>query len=339
MKNYILFIFLLVFVACSTKEQRQESLIEKGYQSLDKGQTKQAFNYFESAIDINSENASAWNGLGVTHYQDGYPYEAVQAFGKALQYKPDYTRAYYNRSNAFYQTGEYYRALDDLEPVLKAYQDSAFAHLAKGLALVGLENYKEAEKSFLIGLELDASNSEIQTNLAAVAYYQKEYETAIKYLDEALELNPKEANAWNLLALVQSERKNFEKALKSVNEAIAIQAGQPYFLNNRGYIYTFLGQYDQAYADLRKSIVTDEKNPFVYRNLGILALKKEDYTEAVRQLENALSKRNDLPSTHFYLGEALRLNNQMKEACVAYQKSAQFKDLEGMEAYKKYCND
>ena len=51
--------------------------------------------------------------------------------------KPDYTRAYYNRSNAFYQTGEYYRALDDLEPVLKDYRDSAFAHMAQGLALVG----------------------------------------------------------------------------------------------------------------------------------------------------------------------------------------------------------
>jgi tetratricopeptide (TPR) repeat protein len=103
-------------------------LIEKGYQSLDQRQRKQALNYFESAIDLNNENATAWNGKGVAHYQNGHPYEAIQAFGKALQYNNNYTRAYYNRSNAFYQTGEYYRALDDLEPVIKEYKDSAFAH-------------------------------------------------------------------------------------------------------------------------------------------------------------------------------------------------------------------
>ncbi len=223
MRNILLFMLATsVLISCSTKEERQQKLIAKSFGLMEQGQTEKAVELAADAVELDIQNPIAWNAKGVALYKNGNIYEAVYAYEKAISLKPDYTRAYYNRSNAFYLAGEFYRALDDLEPVLKSYADSAFVHMAKGLSEVGLKQYELAKRSFKTAAALDSANAEIFTNLASVFYFQDSLSKADEIVQIAINLNDKEANAWNLLSLIQTDQNELNKALESINEAVAI---------------------------------------------------------------------------------------------------------------------
>jgi len=332
-----LFAILSLLFSCSSKEERQQKLINRSFALIEEGQSQKGIERAEEAIRLNAENPAAWNAKGVALYKNGDIYESVQAFDKAIALKSDYTRAYYNRSNAFYRAGEYYRALDDLEPVIEYYSDSAFVFLSKGLAEVGLKQYKQAKVSFNQAASLDDSNAEVTTNLASVYYFQDSLLTAQRLTLEALELDAEEANAWNLLSLIQTDLGELNKALESINRAVNLNKFQPYFLNNRGYIYTLMAQYDKAATDLKQSISIDEKNPYVYRNLGVLSLKKGDLLIAEKQLKDALSKNDELPLANYYMGELYRAKNDTKTACKYYRISAALSEPQGIEALSQRC--
>jgi tetratricopeptide (TPR) repeat protein len=81
----------------------------KSYQSHKELQS--AISHFESAIELDQENASAYNLRGTAYYTLNQYQRAIQDYATALEIDPRNFSAYHNRGRAYYKLSLYQNAL------------------------------------------------------------------------------------------------------------------------------------------------------------------------------------------------------------------------------------
>eukprot|EP00948_MAST-09A_sp_MAST-9A-sp1_P002684 g2684.t1 len=94
--------------------------------------------------------------------------EAIGEYSEAMKMvKPntageEISRILIGRSSAWTQVGNFHRAIEDADNALLVSPRSPRAYAKKGNALIRLQAYKEASQAFLVGLECDPTNQELQ---------------------------------------------------------------------------------------------------------------------------------------------------------------------------------
>ncbi|MCU0534725.1 MAG: trypsin-like peptidase domain-containing protein [Hydrococcus sp. Prado102] len=181
-----------------------------------------------------------------------YP-EAIAAFDRAIQLKPDFYQAYY----------------------------------AKGTALDAQDKYLEAAAAYQRATEIEPSFYEAWRDRAMVLDYAKKSSEALASIDRAIQLQPqdfvlffrrgqilnsleryKEAKeaftqalalkqsffAYTLRALSNANLRDYQAAISDYSRAIELQPNDYFSYSGRGSVYTLLGKHQQALADLDKAI-------------------------------------------------------------------------------------
>ena len=82
--------------------------------SKDPGAYQRSLECYQKAIELNPKDPSSRNGLGFTYLQGGRSKEAIPHLKIALELVPDYGTAVYNLGLAYFNTGDYERALENL---------------------------------------------------------------------------------------------------------------------------------------------------------------------------------------------------------------------------------
>lgn len=101
-----------------------------------------------------------------------------------------------------------------LEPLPSRSADMDFYY---GTALARLERWSEAESAFQIGYRLAPADPRFPTELAGIAFRQKNYSLATHYLQQAIKLAPADPYANNFLGTVYFLQGNLEASLKYWN--------------------------------------------------------------------------------------------------------------------------
>ena len=104
-----------------------------------------------------SAEAEKWYNNGVELFKLGYFGEAIEAFNKAIEIKPDYAEAWCN----------------------------------KGVALGGLERYEEAIEAYNKAIEINPDFAEAWFGKAIIYSIKGNREEALKNLSKAIKLDPK----------------------------------------------------------------------------------------------------------------------------------------------------
>lgn len=315
-------IFLLICVACSdSKETRLQRFLIQGNEKIEQQDLDQAEYFFQEAIEMDPCFADALNNLGTLYFKRGNFQQSIEYYTRAVECRPGYIDAHLNRANAFLESKEYYRALDDLSIVAKTKPDTAVVPFMKGLALTQLAKHDEAIRAFRHAERLHPNDAETLVNLGNVYFFKKNFDSATVYLASALKLDDRQLNAYNTMALILTEEERYPEALAMVNKAIALNPTDPYALNNRGYIHLLTGQYDQAKEYFDASISVDPYNGWAYRNKGIYFLKNEKYDDALRMLQKAEKLDPNIDQLYINLSEAYLQTKDFANACKAYEKA------------------
>ena len=93
-------------------------------------------------------------------------------------------------------------------------QRSADLEYYYGMALAHLTRMEEAHKAFLAGSRLQPRDKRFPVELAGVAFRQKRYNQAVRYLHRALDLGPSDSYTTDFLATIYFLQGNLEAALK-----------------------------------------------------------------------------------------------------------------------------
>ncbi|HPN98667.1 MAG TPA: tetratricopeptide repeat protein [Syntrophorhabdaceae bacterium] len=90
--------------------------------------------------NIDSLTAEEWFDKGYAAATAGNHSEAIDAYTKAIDIKPDLALAYYNRGAAYYNLGQHSRAIEDYNQAIRIKPDYADAYNNRGAAYLSISN-------------------------------------------------------------------------------------------------------------------------------------------------------------------------------------------------------
>ena len=246
-----IFIFLLTCPTFTYAQKNEDTTYEDAYQ--------QAIKYFD-----NQEN------------DKGYEY-----LNKAIGLNPAFYDALYARSYYFMQDGEYEKAIEDYRVLTSLYADKPLLYLYMGQAYMHTENFKLAEKNYLIAYDLDSNDVDITNSLGSLYFILDLYLDALIYLNKSIEIAPNNIFAY-------------------------------YY---RAYTYYYLGEYEKALIDISSAQKIDPKDIDTFRLRALILLAQKKYKSVISVYETLQKLNIDFDVEDFlYWGQAYFAMNKFPDA-------------------------
>ena len=143
-----IYLILTVLIGCASTEKIKETdpakLLSQGNSLFNKGQFDQSTAYFNKAIEVNPNDAEAYNNRGVVYDNKGQHDKAIADYDKAIEINPKYATAYNNRGFAYYIKGQYDKAIADCTKVIEIDPKYATAYKNRATAYFHEREYEKA---------------------------------------------------------------------------------------------------------------------------------------------------------------------------------------------------
>jgi tetratricopeptide (TPR) repeat protein len=202
-----------------------------GKRLIERGKYSQAVEKLTSATALLTNNAQAWNYLGLACQYAGKPGEAERSYGRALALNHDLTEAHYNRACLWLAQNKPEKT-EAAKTELLAYTlrrgNSAEGLLKLGLAQLRSRELTGAEKSFNDALRLSPQNPEGLNGLGLVRLQRGHPDEAARYFRTALKQQADYRPALLNLAIVSHQYLNDRSlALKEFRAYAALKPTPP----------------------------------------------------------------------------------------------------------------
>ena len=232
--------------------------MNRGFALLRSRQFSDAADAFTRAVEMDPDNAEAYNHRGVARAYEGKIDDAISDYSQALRVKPDLVGALNNRGSAYYQKGLLNQAISDyskaieINPYLaEAYSNRGTAWAAKGDNFRAIRDYTQALEA---NPYFDAPYYNRGRALRAIG----DYDQAIGDLQRVIELNPTFHDAYHLLAKILSQcpdpkYRNGPKAVVLAKKAVDLKPN-PEYLSTLAGAYAETGQFDHAISTQQRAV-------------------------------------------------------------------------------------
>lgn len=310
---------------------------------------------------------------------DSTKYEqATQLLKNAVKIKKDYWEAINKMAYIKMKLLDYKGAIKDLEKAYKIYPLNYETIKLEGICYYLQENYKESKKmidtAVYINHEEKLEDPEIFYYQALLMFKGKSYKTALLSCESALELKPKYCEVMLLKAQVRFATKDYNYAVKELNDAInclpitkpdymayklrakskfelgdykgAIKDWNFYLdaipreeeaLVSRGASKINVNDHSGAITDLDEAIKLNSKNAVSYCYRGVAKGGNKNYVEALKDLDYSIKLKFDY-STAYVNRAAIKMASKDKRgACEDLEKADGLGNELAMKLYDKYC--
>ncbi|MFX1368262.1 MAG: tetratricopeptide repeat protein [Promethearchaeota archaeon] len=150
----------------SSGDQNFEQLLSRARSLKQQGQNKKSIDAYRQALELDQSNIDALNEMGLIHILIGEQTLAVVAFDLAISVKPDDSRAYCNKAEAYLTMGSFEEALEAATEGLKIVNSNADLWTKKARSLESLFKIDEAIVAYNEALKLNSEDPEIWKALA-----------------------------------------------------------------------------------------------------------------------------------------------------------------------------
>ena len=146
--------------------------------------------------------------------------KAIASYDKALEIKPDYHDAWYNRGIALGNLGRWEEAIASYDKALEIKPDDHEAWYNRGIALRNLGRLEEAIASYDKALEFKPDYHEAWDNRSDALGKLGRLEEAIACVEKALEFKPDYDNAFYNKACYYALQSAIDQAIQNLQQAI-----------------------------------------------------------------------------------------------------------------------
>ncbi|MDW8295550.1 MAG: tetratricopeptide repeat protein [Raineya sp.] len=220
---------------------------------------------FEATAPKDSLQASLYVHLAECYKELGRKKDAIRAYQKAIELKPDDADIYFLRANFWVMQEEWKEALKDVEKVLvlhprfwKAYKLKAEILFRQGKDQASIEAWqvyftKQPDKKKISAQDY---------SLYAYSLAQlKQYPQAVEAISKAIALDKENPEWYFERATYYILQKNYLKALQDTEKAIELDGEDLSYFRQRAFLYFELKKYEEALSDYVFLTQKDEKNP------------------------------------------------------------------------------
>jgi len=230
------------------------------------GQTKEAIDDFNQAIQLSPENATVYNNRGNALMDLGHPDEAIKDFDRAIALSGNYGAAYNNRGNARAALGQYKPAFHDFRKAVELMPESAVPFNGRGKAHAELKRYHAAVRDLSRAISLDAKYMAAHQNRAEANLAIGKYREAAEDATQVLESQGEQPTPELLLlrGRAYAGEKKFNPALEDLDRAIELKADLVDAYIERGMVFMQTRRFDDAIGDFTRAIQLDPQNAKAY---------------------------------------------------------------------------
>jgi tetratricopeptide (TPR) repeat protein len=193
--------------------------VHRGAQYHEKGELLRAVDDYRRAIELKNDPYARSN-LAMIYKETGRFQDAIVEYAKAIESKPAFWGAYFDRGNLYREIGKYSLAIQDYTKVLEILPGYAEAYGNRGTAHFLSHNDQAALQDFNFAIRFD----------------------------------PRSINALNNRAVIHAKQGKFEEAVEDFSRSIRLDSGNPAVYFNRGLAYSESGKYDLAISDFDQAL-------------------------------------------------------------------------------------
>ncbi|XP_041420792.1 PEX5-related protein isoform X2 [Xenopus laevis] len=245
---------------------------EEGMRKLKEGDLPLTILYLEAAILHDSNDAEAWQYLGIAQAENENEQAAIISLQRCLQLQPNNLKALMALAVSFTNIRHQQDAYEALSKWVK--QNPRYKHLVKGKSgspalarrmsktvcdSVSLEEVKE--------LYLEAAHQngqltdpDLQTGLGVLFNLSGEYDRAVDAFNSALAVRPEDYSLWNRLGATLANGDRSEEAVEAYSKALEIQPGFIRSRYNLGISCINLGAYREAVSNFLTALRLQRKS-------------------------------------------------------------------------------
>ncbi len=267
-----------------------EVLIQKGDSLFESNDLSEARRVYLKVIGMNSKNIRARNNLGAVYMALGEYAKAFEQFEEILKLDPDYSNAYENLGIIMCRKGDYDRAVITLKQALLLNSSSPTAYYNLGLAYSGLKNFQDGIKALKIAVKLNPSFSEALSTLGELHYRLDNLKEAQECLKKAVSVKPSNYTAYNTLGLLSLRQANYDEASQNFNKALKGPRNvQVIALYNMGLVYLARNDASKSIEYFKKTVELEPGFAAAFNDWAMILILKGNFEEAEKILIKAIS--------------------------------------------------
>ncbi|MCB1858643.1 MAG: PEP-CTERM system TPR-repeat protein PrsT [Gammaproteobacteria bacterium] len=264
----------------------------------------------DRALEIDADNADAWNAKGVVAYGRGDLEKAIDYYRRALALSPTHYKARISLATCYLDAQRYPEAVIELRTLN---EQSILDPQVSYLLSVALKNSNDFEgareamsqaAAIIDGIGFEALKRDPPKLLLAglINYENREFESAFEYLSGFLKLDSENLVALDLLGSTQIGMGRPLDGVQTFKRALELDPENTGLLTKLGDAYLSTGNYIQAVETYQQAERLAPGQPDLLHKLGISLLAGKRHQEAVKELELALQKNPEATLTAMVLG-------------------------------------
>jgi len=304
-------------------EEDAIELNNKGTALVNLERYEDALEAYEKAIEIKPDYLSALNNKGTALRNLGKNEDALEAYEKAIDIKPDFFNAWINKGNTLDNLERYEDALEAFEKATKIKPNDYSAWINKGNTLISLGIYEDA---------LEALEKAIEINDFLYACYLyfitlvnlERYEDALEAYEKAIDIKPDNVSALNKKGSTLVNLGRFEEALEVFEKAIDIKPDNVNAWYNKGVTLGNLERYEDALEVYEKAIEIKPDDVSALNNKGVTLVNLERYEDALEVYEKAIEIKPDYTSLWYNRACAFSLTNKKEDSLYNLKRAIEF---------------
>lgn len=241
----------------------------------------------------------------------------MQAYEEMLRENYKDYETLFRRANAYYNQGDYLKALDDLESALKyaptTDEDTRYAlHALRAECYRELGRFSQALPEATEALQLDPTSTPMLNLRGNLEYDLGQYTEAKADFNKLLRINPRSQEAFFGLALVAAKENNLGLASEYMEKAVALTPNSSGAYVRRADVKEQMGDYNGAVDDLLLAIATDANDREALPALVNLA--NSNYSAVMAGLSGAIRQAPRQPLFYYLRGSIAAAHFHYKSA-------------------------
>lgn len=245
--------------------------------------------------------------------------DRLEDLNQAVEVDPTHVEALRTRGLYFYLKDESEKAVADFRKLLEVDSSDVASGILLAESLIQTKDYDEALK-LLDEMQAEPGDDRITLLKAQVYFSQENYDKSLENATKALENNEDNLQAINLkiLSLLQLDR--FEEASQEANDLVRRAPGLPQAYWLRSIALSSMDKFDEAIADLKILVDNVPENPLYRLQLGNLYNASDRPRRAIEVYDDLISEVPELEGLYRSRGDAYLAIGKHKEAIADYEK-------------------
>jgi tetratricopeptide (TPR) repeat protein len=257
---------------------------------------------WQAILASNPNDAEANAHLGLDFALENNYAQAIPAYRKAAQLKPDLPGLQMNLGLALFKNAQLAEAIQPLTAATAQTPTDPRPKLLLGMAQYGTGHYADAIPNLRAGLDLTPTNLQLRLTLAQSCLWAKDYACALEQDKLILQQDPNSAQADMIAGEAYDAKGDSSSAITQFRAAEAANPNLPEEHFGLGYLLWKEGNYADAEPEFQQELKLEPNHTQALTYLGDLAIKKNDWTTARAVLDKAAAQPNPVRLTHLDLG-------------------------------------